>query len=306
MAEVERSRLPVACPNLKCGAVGWIPVNRLDRQLVCRTCGTRFYMDSVVSEMKVGERPEKFEDPLKIAPPPKIRPNIIEKAEKRWRRLPPKARAVVQTSAMGIVIVGLSVWIYASFFIRGPKLPKSLGERALYVMKAFARNQREPIVFISAPETVGDIKQWMVKARPPTWPRSIITPIFTVKIVNQNPKAGKAVVQVDMEAPGVAAMPGTEKVGRTQGGPQVFDPPPDVSKKEEESPQSIVQGDPNSGEPPPITASPSSGQTEGAAPTGEEEPVIPEPPKILKVTLYWVYRDDAWVLDASQSLKSIP
>lgn len=306
MAEVERSRLPVACPNFKCGAVGWVPVNRLDRQLVCRTCGTRFYMDSVGSEMKVGERPEKFEDPLKIAPPPKISPNLIEKAEKRWRRLPQNTRAVMQKSAMGIVLVGLSVWIYASFFIRGPKLPKSLGERALYVMKAFARNQREPIVFISAPETVGDIKQWMVKARPPTWPRTIITPIFTVKIVNQNPKAGKAVVQVDMEAPGVAAIPVSGTVGRAEGEPQLLNPPPDVSKKEEQSPKSIVQGDLNTGEPPPITGSPLSGQTEGAAPTAAEEPVIPEPSKTLKVTLYWVYRDDAWVLDASQSLKAIP
>ena len=49
-----------------------IPLDRLDRQLTCRVCGSAFYLDPYRQEFVLGNRPKEFIDPLKLQPPQKL------------------------------------------------------------------------------------------------------------------------------------------------------------------------------------------------------------------------------------------
>ncbi|GAC1472758.1 MAG: hypothetical protein NVSMB9_20380 [Isosphaeraceae bacterium] len=281
MKEVEKNRIPVPCPNVKCDFVGWILLDHLDRQLICRSCGTRFHMDGMGSEMRIGERPQKFEDPFKVPPPPKYRPNIVEMVEKLYNKIPARHQKRVKQLTGVLLLAVLASLTYVQFFRPGPKLPESLPDRALYVVKALARNDREKIKNIADPATLKDLEQWVKRARPASWPRSDFLPRATVKVGSQNMKKGKAFVVARIEPIPAAASPSPPAPEESEAGKE--------KSQTEEGKTSPSELD----------------EHQDGTQASKEELSTPEPEKPDELLLNWVFLDEEWWLDLTASLANI-
>jgi hypothetical protein len=289
--------LPIACPNPKCGEVGWVPINRLDRQLVCRACGTRFYMDQMGSNMTIGERPDVFVDPFFTAAPERYRPNLIERVERAYSGLSARSRKILKAVIATPVLAGACLWVYVAYLKPGPKVPngKDLNARAVFVVKAFSNDNPQAILDVSASGSLGDAKAWIRKAKPPTWPRIIRLPKAKVRVLNQSAKSAKAAVAVEIENPSAPEQPPTLPVtapagAETKGGEG------SAQRAKGKAIKSKKAGATKAGE------APSTGEPEELEPAATEEIPKPEPPKPLKFGLYWVLQGDQWFLDLKTTL----
>jgi hypothetical protein len=286
MGQERRAALPVDCP--KCGERGWVPLNRLDRQLACKQCRTKFYLDSTGKQFLIGKRPAKLLNPLEfIYDPRRWRPDFAEKAFLWWARRSRGTRMAVKGIFWATVLALLLAPLGRYYLRPRPKFPPTLNERAVYVVSAFARNDRDRLEAISVPATRGDLNNWLAKARPAHWPKSIPSVQAKVMVVRQTPK--RAVVRAEIERPLPTPPP---------------PPPPEAEAGEEEMPADQEKAAPeSSGEPE------QSGQDK-PEPTEEGEgmppPEKPKEAEKLTLMLYWLRDVEAgWMLDLAETLKNL-
>ncbi len=274
MKHVERERVPIECPNPKCVATGWVPIKQLDRQLVCRECGSRFYMDRTGNALVIGERPKVFVDPLDLRTIVIKKPDLAEKAFAKWDRLSPRVKLRVRIGTASVAAVLLLSWVWLAFLRPGPNVPKDLNERVDYVVKNIVRQAPDQILPIVLEGTEGDLKSWIRRVRPKTWPKDMLTYSMERHIVFQNLKSKQGCVEVVIKS--------------------YYNPLPDP---EPEKPASAGEATGKEQE---------ETQEEGeVATTKPAKPPEPPGPKPVVFKTFWsLDRDRGWLLDASQSFKS--
>lgn len=274
MKHIERERVPIECPNRRCVATGWVPINQLDRQMVCKDCGTRFYLDRTGNQLCIGERPKVFVDPLKTKTAVMAKPDLAERAFTGWDRLPARVKKGIKTGFILAAAIVLLSWIWIAFLRPGPKLPKELNERVTYLVKNIVREDLDAIRPMVNTGTEGDLKPLIQRIRPKTWTKQMVGYRMEQKVLVQNLKQKKGCIEVRVDSP--------------------------------MNPQSDLEPEPKVAAPTP--ASKSDEETE------VEEPPAPKPappppksqsgPKPIVFKTFWVLDSDrGWLLDASESLR---
>jgi hypothetical protein len=274
MKHIERERVPIECPNPKCVATGWVPINQLDRQMVCKDCGTRFYLDRTGNQLCIGERPKVFVDPLEMKTVVMAKPDLAEKAFTGWDRLPAKVKKGIKTGFVSAAAIVLLSWIWIAFLRPGPKLPKELRDRVSYLVRNVVKEDLDAIWPMVNSGTEGDLKAWIQRVRPKTWTKNMVGYRMDQKIVLQSLKQKKGCIEVSVDSP---------------MNPQT-DPEP---------------------EPKAAAATPTSKNDQGS--DDDEEQPAPKPapppkpqagPKPVVFKTFWVLDSDrGWLFDATESLK---
>jgi hypothetical protein len=273
MKRVERERLPIECPNPKCTATGWVPIGQLDRQLVCRECGARFYLDRTGHQLVMGERPKVFADPLELKALVITKPDLAEKAFTTWDRLPLRVKKTIRAVLASALAVFLMSWVWAAYLRPAPKIPKDLNGRVSYLVKNVVRVDSSQIRPLILPRTEGDLKQWILRTRPKTWPKILTVFKVETKILYQSMKSKKACVEIKVDSP---MNPETE--------PQ----PVETANAAEGAGQKQAPGSVES-------------ETHQAA----QPPDTPPRPKPVVFRTFWTLDgDQGWLLDAAESLRN--
>ena len=161
----------IECPNEQCQSAGLVTVDRINSQLTCDDCGTEFYFEQGGRDLVIGKFTGKYVDPFYIAPPPKYKPNFIEKAEKRWRKLDAKIRLRVKYGIYAAIGFLALFAIWNKFLKPGPDIPTTIDGRVTYVAKAILNSEFEKINYLLDSKSSGkDVDQWILKVRPSDWP----------------------------------------------------------------------------------------------------------------------------------------
>jgi hypothetical protein len=200
MKHIERERVPLECPNPKCSATGWVPINQLDRQMVCRECGTRFYMNRTGHELVIGERPRVFIDPLATTTVVISKPDLVERVFTRWDRLSYRVKTRIRIGLASVGAIALVAWVWIAYLRPGPKLGDDLNTRVTHVVKSIVNQAPEEILPIVLEGTEGDLKRWIQKVRPKTWPKKMPTYKMNRHILFQNLKAKQGCVEVRIDS----------------------------------------------------------------------------------------------------------
>jgi len=274
MKHIERERVPIECPNPKCVATGWVPINQLDRQMVCKDCGTRFYLDRTGHQLCIGERPKVFVDPLETKTVVMAKPDLAEKAFTGWDRLPAKVKKGIKTGLLSAAAIVLLSWIWINFLRPGPKLPKDLSERVTYLVKNIVKEDLDAISPMVSYGTERDLKPLIQRIRPKTWTKKMAGYKMDQKVLVQNLKQKKGCIEVRVDSP--------------------------------MNPQSDPDSEPKAAAPTPGSKSDKESDDE-EQPAPKPAPPVPKlqsGPKPVVFKTYWVLDSDrGWLLDASESLK---
>jgi hypothetical protein len=276
MKHIERERVPIECPNPKCVATGWVPINQLDRQMVCKDCGTRFYLDRTGNQLCIGERPKVFVDPLETKTVVMAKPDLAERAFTGWDRLPAKVKKGIKTGLMSAAAIVLLSWIWIAFLRPGPKLPKELSERVVYLVKNLVKEDLDAIWPMVNSGTEGDLKPWIRRVRPKTWTKKMVGYKMDQKILVQNLKQKKGCIEVRIDSP---MNPQTEP----EPEPKVAEATP-ASKNDKEADDDEEQPAPKPAPPP--------------------APKPPAGPRPVVFKTVWVFDSDrGWLFDPTESSK---
>jgi hypothetical protein len=136
----------------------------LGGQLVCRPCGTKFYIDAS-GHYALGMRPANLRAPDSFEPlsPRKNAFRGVELLE----RLPAPARVPL---LVGVLVVACSLLVRAwSASMRSADLPDTLEGRATLVAESFARDQAQDIELLRANGSRAQLRKWIDSARPDHW-----------------------------------------------------------------------------------------------------------------------------------------
>jgi anti-anti-sigma factor len=187
------------CPE--CGTQGWIPVDRLDRQLQCQACGVKLFTDPsgglLVGDISERPRtPNAFED---------RQTDLLGRAIDRWKALPRVAR-VALSGVAALLLCALLGWVLSA-----PAVPASLKDRAVFVAEAFAREDYRRLRAVAASGSSAAVSRWMDQVRPRFWRGKMQRVSVRVNIQQQDKKAGKAVLLAH-----VVAVTGTPKAAAPQ------------------------------------------------------------------------------------------
>jgi hypothetical protein len=317
-----------------------VPINRLDRQLVCKVCGAQFYLDPCGANLVLGERPKDLlashQHHIRYG---KVKKLWVERLEEKWRALPRKTRTAVKSGLAGVAALIVLLMILVPALRPRPKFPKDLNQRAVLVATAFIRGDRDRLAALTEPSSRRYLDEWLEKARPPEWGKSHPLLQIATTILSNNPRSSRATVSVslsepqapppppEMEAEG-AGEPAGEVSAPAPGGEQesAKGDPGEPTKQElqaappEPPPADVVPGQGNLGDPgtvpaepavmagdqAPAGAQPGTADAEVPAPPVEPPPMAPAPKPAKKVllTLYWIKLDDnEWLLDLVETLK---
>ena len=274
MKHIERERVPIECPNPKCVATGWVPINQLDRQMVCKDCGTRFYLDRTGNQLCIGERPKKFVDPLETKTVVMAKPDLAEKAFTGWDHLPAKVKKGIKTGFVAAAAIVLLSWIWIAFLRPGPKLPKELSERVTYLVRNIVKEDLDAIWPLVSSGTEGDLKPWLQRIRPKTWTKKMVGYKMEQKILVQNLKQKKGCIEVRIDSP--------------------------MNPQSEPEPESKVAAVT------PVSKNDKESDDEEPAPKPAPQPASkPQAgPKPVVFKTFWVLDSDrGWLFDATDSLK---
>jgi hypothetical protein len=273
MKYVERERLPIECPNPKCTATGWVPIGQLDRQLVCRECGARFYLDRTGHQLVIGERPKVLADPLELKAVAIAKPDLAEKAFTKWDRLPLRVKKTIRAVLASALAVFLLSWVWAAYLRPAPKMPKDLNGRVSHLIKNIIRVDGRQILPMVLTGTEGDLKQWIFRVRPKSWPKTLTVFKVQSRILYQSMKSKKACVETKVDSP---MNPETE--------PQ----PVETANAREGASQEQAPGS-------------AASETHKAA----QPPNAPPRPKPVIFRTFWTLDGDrGWLLDAAESLRN--
>ncbi len=163
--------ISIECPNHKCGSPGIVTVDRMRTQLKCDECGTAFFFDQGGRGLVLGKYTGKYVDPLKIATPPKSKPDLPDKISKWWSKLDPRVRNGGKVGIYAVIGAVALFGIWNRFLTPGPELPPTLDGRVNYVAKALMNSEFEKIGYLmDSKATKKELDQWLEKVRPKDWP----------------------------------------------------------------------------------------------------------------------------------------
>ncbi|MBV8488805.1 MAG: hypothetical protein JO161_11045, partial [Planctomycetaceae bacterium] len=189
---------PVECPS--CQALGQVPPNRMDQQLRCAECGTKFYLDLVTNETIIGEKVT-----TKVAEPvaeKKLGDSKGMAAIDAMTNLPQKTQR--RFAAMTLATIGLVFSLYYFW----PQVGNTPGERTVEILQALTHNAPRRVSAIAVPSSTGDVEAWFRKVRPKEWPE--VMPDVPVDINVISRKQTRASTSIDFP-PSVAMMPGSQE-----------------------------------------------------------------------------------------------
>lgn len=195
--------LPCCCPE--CGTEGRARMDQLGRQLSCKQCGARFYLDAG-GDLVIGDRARVDSgrgSPWPAASYGRREPNFVERLADRGSRNPGPFAIALGAAAL-LVAIGWVLWTKT-----GPAMPPTLEGRATYAAEAFAHESRDRLRALATSGTARDVEAWLNLVRPRFWQGKIRDVRITVSVAQQDGR--KATVRAHLAVP---------------GGPDATDPPP--------------------------------------------------------------------------------
>ncbi len=196
---------PVECPS--CQALGQVPPNRMDQQLKCAECGTKFYLDLITNETIIGEKVT-----VKVAEPVADKKPVDSKgmdAIDAMTSLTQKTR--IRLAVMALATIGLAIGLYYFW----PRVGNTPGDRTFEVLQALTHNSPGRVAAIAVPSSRGDVEAWFKKARPKDWPE--VLPEVPVEINVISKRQARASTSIDFP-PSVAIIPGSQQEDHSGSG----------------------------------------------------------------------------------------
>jgi excisionase family DNA binding protein len=197
---------PVECPS--CQALGQVPPNRMDQQLKCAECGTKFYLDLITNETIIGEKVI-----AKVAEPVVDKRPIDSKgiaAVDAITNLSRKTQLHIAVTALATI--GLALGLYYFW----PRVGNTPSERSAEVLRALIHNKPGRVSAIAVPSSRGDVEAWFRKVRPKDWPEVQDEIPADINVVSVK-KQARATTSIDFP-PSVAIMPGSQLEDSSGGG----------------------------------------------------------------------------------------
>jgi excisionase family DNA binding protein len=197
---------PVECPS--CQALGQVPPNRMDQQLKCAECGTKFYLDLITNETIIGEKVT-----TKVAVPLADKKPVDSKgiaAIDAMTDVPQKSR--LRIAVMAVATAGLALGLYYFW----PRVGNNPGDRTAEVLQALTHNAPGRVVAIALPSSRRDAEAWFKKVRPKDWPDVLPEVPVDINVLSVK-KEARASTSIDFP-PTVAIMPGSQPEDHSGGG----------------------------------------------------------------------------------------
>ena len=179
---------------------GQVPPNRMDQQLKCAECGTKFYLDLITNETIIGEKVT-----AKVAVPVADKKLMDSKGIDTidaMTSLPQKTR--LRLAAMALASIALAIGLYYFW----PRVGNTPGERTAEYLQALTHNSPGRVVAIAVPSSRADVEAWFKKVRPKDWPEVLPEVPVDINVISR--KQARASTSIDFP-PSVAIMPGSQE-----------------------------------------------------------------------------------------------